>query len=287
MEPTDGKSSPPRVSVVIVNYNSGELLLQCLEALSAGSVETELILVDNASTDGSTDEALAAFPGVRPIHNERNLGFAAAANLGLAQARGDFLLLLNPDCLVQPDTLERMIAVLESHPEAGMAGCRILNPDGSEQRGCRRRLPDMGNSLAKALGRQKAGRGMDLHETPLPGAPQPVEAISGAFMLVRRQALEETGPLDEDYFLHCEDLDWCKRFHEQGWQILFVPDVTVIHHQGTCSKATPARVSWHKHRGMIRYYNKHLAHRHNLLVRSGIVGAICLRFLATLTNRRP
>ena len=272
---------------MVVNYNGGELLLQCLEALFASSVETELILVDNASTDGSTHRALAAFPQVRPILNKSNLGFAAATNLGLAQARGDFLLLLNPDCLVQPDTLERMIAVLDSRPDAGMAGCRILNPDGSEQRGCRRRLPDIGNGLAKALGRQKTGKGMDLHETPLPREPQAVEAISGAFMLVRREAFEETGLLDKDYFLHCEDLDWCKRFHDRGWQILFVPDVTVTHHQGTCSRTTPARVSWHKHRGMVRYYHKHLAHRHNLLVRSGIVGAIYLRFLATLANRRP
>ncbi len=288
MERSDADSDPGvPVSVVIVNFNAGELLLQCLRSVFSNSVRVEVILCDNASTDGSTQRALEAFPGIQLIRNPANLGFARAANEGLERATGKYRLLLNPDCLLQQDTLEKMIAVLEAHPEAGMAGCRILDPDGSEQRGCRRRLPDMGNSLAKALGRQSSRKAMDLHLAPLPERPQPVEAISGAFMLMRAEALQQVGPLDEGYFLHCEDLDWCKRFHDNGWQILFVPGVAITHHQGTCSKATPVRVSWHKHRGMVRYYRKHLASRHNLLVRGGVVGAIYLRFLITLARRRP
>ena len=287
MERSDTGNIPGAlVSVVIVNFNAGELLLQCLHSVFSSSVPVEVILCDNASTDGSTQRVLEAFPGIRFIRNPTNLGFAKAANEGLEQATGNYRLLLNPDCILQRDTLEKMIGVLEAHPEAGMAGCRILDPDGREQRGCRRQLPDMGNSLAKALGRQSGRRAMDLHLAPLPEAPQPVEAISGAFMLMRFEALEQVGLLDEGYFLHCEDLDWCKRFHDSGWQILFVPEVTITHHRGTCSKATPVRVSWHKHQGMVRYYRKHLASGHNPLVRGGVIGAIYLRFLITLASRR-
>ena len=287
MAPTEqGAYAREPVSVVVVNFNAGPLLLDCLRSVLSSSVPVELILCDNASTDGSLEQAIAAFPGIRVIRNRENLGFARAANQGLEQARGKYRLLLNPDCLLESDTLERMIGVLEAHPRAGMAGCRILNPDGSEQRGCRRRLPTLGSGLAKATGRQRANQVIDLHQQPLPDGPQPIEAISGAFMLIRQQALEEVGLLDESYFLHCEDLDWCKRFHDQGWEILFVPDVSVTHHQGTCSRRNPGRVSWHKHRGMARYYRKHLATRNNPIVRGGVLLAIYLRFLSTLVTRK-
>ena len=284
MTRNDGTPSP-RVSVVVVNYNGGEVLLRCLEALFTSTLPLEVILCDNASKDDSTREAAHRFPSLRLRKNIDNLGFAVAVNQGLSMAQSDILLLLNPDCIVQPDTLERMVAILDAHPEVGMAGCRILNPDGSEQRGCRRHLPNMGNSFSKATGRQKEGRNIDLHDTPLPREPQPVEAISGAFMLIRRTALESVGPLDEGYFLHCEDLDWCKRFHDQGWKILFVPQISIVHYQGTCSSSHPVRVSWYKHRGMVRYYRKHLANNHNPLVRASIIAGIYLRFLFTLVVR--
>jgi len=287
MAPID--QQPPAeqpVSVVVVNFNAGGLLLDCLRSVLSSRIPVELILCDNASTDGSLQQAAAAFPQIRVIRNRENLGFARAANQGLREASGTYLLLLNPDCVIQPDTLERMREILEANPRAGMAGCRILNPDGSEQRGCRRRLPTLGSSLAKAAGRQSEELAIDLHELPLPDRPQPVEAISGAFMLVRQQALEDVGLLDESYFLHCEDLDWCKRFHDKNWQILFVPGVTVTHHQGTCSRHLPTRVSWHKHRGMARYYRKHLASRNNLILQGGVLLAIHLRFLATLFSRK-
>ncbi|HIE55411.1 MAG TPA: glycosyltransferase family 2 protein, partial [Chromatiaceae bacterium] len=194
MAPID--QQPPTeqpVSVVVVNFNAGGLLLDCLRSVLSSRIPVELILCDNASTDGSLQQAAAAFPQIRVIRNRENLGFARAANQGLREASGTYLLLLNPDCVIQPDTLERMREILEANPRAGMAGCRILNPDGSEQRGCRRRLPTLGSSLAKAAGRQSEELAIDLHELPLPDRPQPVEAISGAFMLVRQQALEDVG----------------------------------------------------------------------------------------------
>jgi len=274
-------AEPPQVSIVVVNHNGGPLLQRCLERALASTVAVEVILVDNASTDGSL-AAARRLPGVHCLENRYNLGFARAANQGLARARAPWRLLLNPDCLLEPDTLARMLSELEGHPRVGMAGCRILDPDGREQRGCRRRLPDLGRGLAKALGKTRGATAMDLHRQPLPEGPIEVEAISGAFMLVRAEALAQVGGLDEGYFLHCEDLDWCKGFQDAGWRILFVPQVEVVHHQGQCSQAKPLRVSWHKHRGMARYYRKHLAPHHPWPLRYLVLGAIGLRFVATL-----
>ncbi len=268
--------APARVDVVVVNYNGGDLLLRAVAAVLASTVPLRLTLVDNASTDGSAAEIQTRFPEVIVLQNSRNLGFAAAANQGLRAGDAPFVLLLNPDCLLEPDTLEQMLQVLEKHPEGGMAGCRVLNPDGSEQRGCRRQLPTLASGAGKALGRQRA---MDQHLEPLPEAPQPVEAISGAFMLLRREALDGVGLLDEGYFMHCEDLDWCRRFLDAGWKILFVPHVEVVHHQGHCSRAVPLRVLWYKHLGMARYYRKFLANGAGPFRSAVVLPSIYGRFL--------
>jgi hypothetical protein len=163
--------------------------------------------------------------------------------------------------------------VLESSPQVGMSGPLIVNPDGSEQAGCRRDLPTPWRSFVRAFGLAHLSRwwpqwfsDFSLNANPLPDRPVEVEAISGACMYVRREALEEVGLLDEGYFLHCEDLDWCMRFRERGWKILFVPDARVVHHKGTCSKSRPIRVEWHKHCGMVRFHNKFFRKRYPALV---------------------
>lgn len=270
------------VTAVMVNYNAGEILFSAVSALLDSITPIHLVLVDNGSDRASwwplKQRILELEGSLEIVENEDNKGFAFATNQGLGRATGDYLLLINPDCIVQPDTLLRMIAELERHPESGMAGCRILNKDGTEQRGCRRNLPTTGSGFNRAFNLQqfKRTKGIDLNEQSLPDRPVHVEAISGAFMLVRRAAYEQVGGLDESYFLHCEDLDWCKRFEEHGWRILFVPDVELTHYQGSCSRTEPVRVSWHKHRGMIRYYDSHLADQHSVLfslfVRIGIYG---------------
>ncbi|WP_419604591.1 glycosyltransferase family 2 protein [Thiolapillus sp.] len=274
-----------RCTVVVVNFNGGELLLRSLAAVLESTLPVEVILIDNASSDGSAKQAKSRFPQITLLENEHNRGFAVAANQGLRSARARTLLLLNPDCILQSDTLEKMLEVLRCYREVGMAGCRILNPDGTEQRGCRRNLPTLGSGLRKAAGRQKSRKAVDLHLQPLPDQPQFVEAISGAFMLVTRQALHDVGFLDEDYFMHCEDLDWCRRFLDAGLKILFVPHVEVVHYRGTCSKATPVRVSWYLHRGMVRYYRKYLARENGLVITLLVIPAIYGRFL-WLTLRR-
>ena len=280
-------------SVVTVNFNAGPLLTACARAVLSSSVPVEHIIVDNGSADDSLARLRAALPGdtrVVVLENGANLGFARATNRGIASARGDHVLLLNPDCIVEPGTLGRMGAAMEAHPEAGMAGCLVLNPDGTEQAGCRRAVPTPMKSLVRTfgLGRLFPDADFVLAGRPLPAGPVPVDAISGAFMFVRRDALERVGGLDEGYFLHCEDLDWCMRFREAGYQVLFVPGVAVVHHKGHSSRDRPVRVSWHMHRGMIRFYGKFFRDRYPLpmmwLVYAGVwlrFGAAALRALVT------
>jgi GT2 family glycosyltransferase len=245
---------PLPLSVIIVNHNAGPLLGECVRAVQGQAVR-EVIVVDNASTDGSL--ALLrerADPAALVIlETGRNLGFAAACNIGLRAATQPFLLFLNPDSVPASGSLARLLQVLEQHPAAGMVGGLLLNPDGTEQRGGRRDIPTPGQVLMR--------RPFNLHGTPLPTQPTVVEAISGALMLVRRQAVAAVGPWDEGYFLHCEDLDWCLRFRQKGWDILFVPDAPVVHYQGTSSRARPLFVEWHKHRGMLRFYRKFFRQR--------------------------
>jgi GT2 family glycosyltransferase len=192
-------------------------------------------------------------------------------------------LFLNPDCVVQRDTLRHLVAFMDATHDAGMVGCTIRNPDGSEQKASRRRIPDPWVGVVRFLRLQRFSprfreRRLNLVDEPLPDHPIQVEAISGSFMLVRRDALDEIGPLDEGYFLHCEDLDWFARFARSHWKIYFVPDVEVTHHQGTCSKGRPVRVEWHKHRGMVRFFRKFQAGEYPLPFRLLVIGGIWAHF---------
>jgi hypothetical protein len=264
-------------------------------------MSVEMIVVDN----GSTDESLARLresiddeERLRILENGTNLGFARAANRGLTQARGAWILLLNPDCLVEAETIAHMREAVESRPDVGLAGGLVLDPDGTEQAGCRREQPTPDKALVRALGLGTLVRGlgsgpMALRDfvrqgDPLPEGPVVVEAISGAFMFARRRAMEEVGGLDEGYFLHCEDLDWCERFRRAGWRVLFVPGARVLHERGVSSRGRPVRVLWHKHRGMIRYYRKFLRDRYPRPLGWLVTAAVWLRFglLAALTLAR-
>ncbi len=282
-----GNSAPSVVTAVIVNFNGGPLLAEAVRSVLASSVAVDILVADNGSTDGSL-ELLRRLVGsdarLRIIENRRNLGFARACNLLLAQARGDYLLVLNPDALIQPDTVEHMVKALQVHPEAGMAGCLIRNPDGSEQAGCRRLVPTPGRSLVRVLHlhrlfpHQPRFGDFVLTREPLPSGPVPVEAISGAFMLVRRKVIERVGAFDDAYFMHCEDLDWCMRVRQAGWHILFVPEVEIVHYKGTCSQGRPVRVLWHMHKGMMRFYRKFFRHQYPLPLLALVAVAVWTRF---------
>lgn len=279
----------PRVSVVTVNYNAGPLLAEGVrQLLQAERDALEIIVVDNASADDSLSQ-LPNDARLRVIRNADNRGFAAACNQGAALAQGEYLLFLNPDCHMDVAALDRLQDTLARHPEAGMAGPLILNPDGSEQRGCRRHIPDPGRALAhlSGLARRHPERfpGFNATGHALPDAATPVEAISGACMLLPRPAFDLVGGWDEGYFLHAEDLDLCQRIHDAGLQILFEPKACISHRQGTCSRGRPIWVEWHKHRGMWRFYRKFQAAGRPTLLNGLVLSGIWLHFLARAAKK--
>lgn len=257
------------ISAIIVNYNAGSLLRDCVDSLFNCPLDVEVIVVDNASTDGSLD-SLAELPYVQIVNNETNRGFAAACNTGIGRATtADYLLFLNPDCVVAPDTLVNLLKAVTGDDSVGMVGGLLINLDGSEQAGGRRAVPTPWRSFVRAFGLAgfehrwpRLFFDFHLHKQPLPAQPIEVEAISGACMLVKREAIDDVGVWDEGYFLHCEDLDWCMRFRQKGWKILFVPDAKVTHDHGACSRNRPLFVEWHKHKGMTRFYRKFFGHQY-------------------------
>jgi GT2 family glycosyltransferase len=280
--------------VVIANYNAGVLLGEGVRALlSDSTVDLRVIVVDNASSDGS----LAALPQdarLEVIRNARNLGFATACNIGARAGTAASILFLNPDCRAAPGAVARLLHVLWSADEIGMVGGLLLNPDGTEQPGARRDLPILGNIFGRVLGfvghRDQRPNGIadySRHGDPLPDHPADVEAISGALMLVKRDAFDAIGGWDEGYFLHVEDLDLCMRFRRAGHRIVFVPDARVVHVKGA-SSGRRVFVEWHKHRGMLRYYRKFLAGEGSAALGLLVTLGVWLRFslLAVLLTAR-
>ena len=278
------------ISVVIVNYNAGPLLTACIGA--ALPQVDEVVIIDNASSDDSLAQLNMHFPDearLRIVRNRRNRGFAVACNQGAAATKGDAVMFLNPDCVLDANAVSRLYSVLKGPSEGGaevaMVGGLLVNPDGTEQAGARRAIPTPWRSFVRAFGLSRlADRfprlffDFHLHNQPLPDHPVEVEAISGACMLVRRQAMAEAGPWDEGYFLHCEDLDWCMRFRQKGYRIMFVPDARITHALGVCGRARPIFVEWHKHKGMMRFYRKFFGPQYPGILMGLVALGIWMRF---------
>lgn len=276
---------------IVVNYNAGSLLINCVSSILDQGIR-RVIVVDNNSSDGSIKQLLNIIgkERVKLILNPTNLGFAAACNLGVLASDADRLLFLNPDSMLTSGALSRMLKVLDSDQSIGMVGGLLSNPDGSEQAGGRRVFPTPKRAFMRAFGLSRLSKKFPsifsdflLHKEPLPAAPVPVEAISGACMLVKREAINDVGMWDAEYFLHCEDLDWCMRFRLKGWQVVFVPDARIVHIRGACSRGRPFFVEWHKHRGMLRFYQKHFRQRYPGLLWGVIVVGVWMRFLLVST----
>lgn len=272
--------------VVIVNYNAGWLLTECVQSVLVAQAR-HVLVVDNNSHDESLTHLSDSIANTRVtiIRNGHNFGFATACNIGARASNASALLFLNPDCMLAEGSLQRMIDVLYSEPSTGMVGGLLCNPDGSEQPGGRRVFPTPRRAFMRAFGLSHLGKWFPslfsdflLHKEPLPPAPTTVEAISGACMLVKREALEDVGLWDEGYFLHCEDLDWCMRFRLNNWRVVFVPDAKVIHVWGACSRSRPFFVEWHKHSGMLRFYNKFFRKQYPGLLWWLVVLGVWLRF---------
>ncbi|HED08509.1 MAG TPA: glycosyltransferase [Ignavibacteria bacterium] len=231
------------LSVIIVNYNVKDFLQSLLLSLDKAlkNITHEIIIIDNASTDGSVELIRNNFPQVTLIDNKENLGFSKANNLGLKISKGKYLLLINPDTLVSEDTITEMINFFESHPEVGLAGCKILNPDGTLQLACRRSFPGPWTSFCKVTGlstlfpKSKIFARYNLTYLDENKSCE-VDAVSGSFMMFTREVYDKIGGLDEEYFMYGEDLEYCFRIQKAGYKIFYVASTQIIHYKGESTK---------------------------------------------------
>lgn len=255
-------SPDPVLSICIVSWNVREVLRDCLESIRAAGpeIDYEVLVVDNASGDGSADMVESAFPEVSLIRGRRNLGFAAASNRAIRSARGRYLLLLNPDTLLREGSLEEMVRFLDLHPAAGGAGPRLLNPDGSLQPSIRA-LPNMTAALGEHtilgnLGLFRRARSAYLRREFDYGRPAIVEQPMGAALFLRREALDRVGLLDEGFFLYFEEVDLCRRLAEAGWPLWYNPAAEIVHRGGESTGRAGGRALYCYFRSQFRYFEK-------------------------------
>jgi N-acetylglucosaminyl-diphospho-decaprenol L-rhamnosyltransferase len=257
-------SSAESLDVVIVSYRSRELLRRCLDSLRAHppAVPMKVVIVDNAPGDGTAEMVRADFPEVELVASPTNLGFAAATNLGAARGRAPYLLALNPDTAVTAGALDAVIATMEGHPEAAVVGARLLREDGSLDHASKRSFPTPLSALGHftGVGRRPGARGrLAAYRAPDIDSG-PVDAVNGAFMLMRREVFERVGGFDEGYWMYMEDLDLSYRLAQAGWLSWYEPAATVLHAKGgTTGGERSPRLTWHFHRGMYRFYRWHYA----------------------------
>jgi len=245
------------LSIIIVNWNTRNLLVQCLNSIyqTVETVEMEVWVVDNGSTDGSDAAAVERFPETKFVQNKVNVGFAKANNQALNTAAGRYYLLLNPDTQVSKGAIEKLISFMNAHPEAGGAGAQLINSDGSKQNSIAN-FPSLATELLnksvlrRLFPRRFPGRGRVY--------PQPIEvdSVIGACMMVRRQASDQVGLLDEDYFLFLEETDWCYRMKRAGWKIYHVPQAEVYHFQGKSAEAERKRAKVEYYRSRYSFFKK-------------------------------
>lgn len=273
------------LSVVVVSADSGAVLRDCARRLLASSLSLELIVVDNGSNDGvpqAIERAYADDPRLKVYYNRANLGFGPAVNLGASKARGNALLCLNPDCLLQEGDLQRLLQVLASNPKAGLVGAVVCDADGHPDPASWRRDPLLRRALNTLFGRP--GEGVNIARE-IPAEVIEAEAVSGALMLMPRAVFHRVGGLDEEFFLHCEDLDLCRRVRDMDYKVLLAGDVRVLHGKGSSSRHRPVFVSRYKHRGMWRWFRKHDPAARNPLLRGAVWLGIWAHFVLKIPGQ--
>jgi GT2 family glycosyltransferase len=271
-------------SIIIVSWNTRRILLKCLESLAQCQIKcrTEVIVVDNGSEDGSQGAVRRRFPNAKLIENRANLGFAKANNIGIKEATGKYLCLINSDVKVREECIDRLVRYMDANAGIGMVGPKILNPDLTVQDSCRR-FPSLWTNLVVAVGLDKLfpksrvfyGEHMLFfsHDKVLD-----LDYIAGCFMLVRRETIDQIGLMDERFFIYQEEVDWCKRFWEGGWRISFFPGAEAIHHHGASSSRDPLRFALAQQRSVLLYWEKY----YNFVERVTLICILSLRFASRL-----
>jgi len=287
------------LSIVIVSYNTKKFLQDCIESIykTSKNFSFEIIVVDNASSDGSPEMVRQKFKDVLLIANKDNLGFSKANNVGIKKSTGRYILFLNSDTVVYPNTLKTMIDFMDRNKDAGASTCKLQMPSGKIDDASHRGFPTPWNSFthfsgfAKILGKTKLFGGynlgyMDLDKT------HTIDALAGAFMLVRREAGEDAHWWDEDYFFYGEDLDFCFMLKQKGWKVYYVPQVSILHYKGvsggikkssksitTANRNTRKKVKYERFRAMRLFYKKHYENKYPWFVTRLVYAGIYLKQL--------
>jgi len=253
-------ASPTLLSVIILTWNVRDLLRKCLASLPWNDPQTEVIVVDAGSVDGSAEAVQQEFPSARLIAQTENLGYTRGNNLGLRAANGRYLLILNPDTEVIGDALGRMLAYMEAHPQVGVLGPQLVYADGAIQ-STRRRFPTLTTAFFESTWLQPlAPRSMLKHyyaqDVP-DDAISEVDWVMGAALMVRREAYEQAGGFDEGYFMYSEEVDWCRRLKAAGWRVVYFPAARIVHHEGRSSEQVPAATHIRFNASKVRYFRKY------------------------------
>jgi N-acetylglucosaminyl-diphospho-decaprenol L-rhamnosyltransferase len=297
-------SGSPALDVVIVSYRCRDLLWQCLDSLRGHppSCTMNVVVVDNASGDGTVEMVAAKHPEVEVIALDVNLGFAAATNLGAQRGEAPYLLALNPDTAVTAGALDTVLTAIGSNPEVAIAGARLVREDGSLDHASKRSFPTPLSALGHftGVGRRPGARGRLAAYRAPEVESGPVDAVNGAFMLFRRAAFDQVGGFDEGYWMYMEDLDISYRLAEAGWLTWYEPAATVAHIKGgTTGGERSLRLNWAFHKGMYRFYRAHYAPHRSWAVNLSVYAGIAVKFaiaathsllrrsLARLRQRRP
>lgn len=278
-----------QLSIIIVSWNTCNLLRRCLETLRTEiDLQTsEVFVIDNASHDGSAAMVAAEHPWVQLVANNTNAGFAKGNNQALKVATGDYVLLLNPDTEVVPGSISTLLNFLQHNPTAGIVAPQLLNSDGTIQRSCRR-FPTFTAMLYELVGLSKAFPGikrfreykmLDFNHDHESQVDQP----EGACLLVRRKVIDDVGMLDEGFFMLFEEVDWCYRIKQSGWEIWFTPKAKVIHHYGQSIKQVKVPMILSSHKGLYRFWRKHYCGQKTYLAPLAYTGLMALAILRILS----
>lgn len=261
------------LSIIIVNWNTRNLLAQCLQSVydTANDLALEMIVVDNASSDGSVAMVRGRFPQTRVIANSENVGFVHANNQAIALCQGRYVLLLNSDTQALPGSLDKTVQFMDEHPHAGIVGVQLLNPDGTFQASYTP-FPTLWQEflILSGLGRWLLRPTYPSYGPEAEKGAQRIQGyMEGAYLLARRKAVEQIGGLDERIFMYAEDVDWCYRFHQAGWEVWYLPHAPIIHYGGQSSKKRWGQMEAELYRSRVYFFRKHYGH----------LAAFCLKVL--------
>ena len=273
-----------KLSIIIVNYNAVRLLQKCLSLVYAETkrIPFDVWVIDNNSMDTSVTMVQQNFPQVNLIENKENVGFAKANNQAITKCAGDYILLLNPDTLVLQNALEKIVDFMDENLTVGICGCKVLNEDGTLQLACRRSIPTPEiaffrlTGLSKLFPKSKIMARYNLTYLN-PDNPHEVDAVSGAFLMIRRKVVDGIGLLDERFFMYGEELDWCLRTKKAGWMVMYYPGAEIIHYKGECSKFNHRRAAFEFYKSMYLFHKKHFAENYSPITNFIIYMGILLR----------